>query len=138
MLKDHQRLIGHAIRDKDGNDKVIGLDDLDLGVRYQRNDKVDIDISCDSNYMVRVMPNIGKRIRECFHWIEKGKKNDEGEWIGGQTIYLAIDGAGGHGKKNIVEQYKNDLMDKYNIILVHQIPNSPETNVLNLGIWMSL
>ena len=28
--------------------------------------------------------------------------------------------------------------EKYNIILLHQVPNSPETNLLDLGVWRAL
>ena len=77
-------------------------------------------------------------MREAFHWVPIGEKDDDGEWIGGVTLYLVVDGAGGHGTDTAIESYKKMLMDEFNIKLVFQIPQSPETNVLDLGIWMSL
>ena len=32
----------------------------------------------------------------------------------------------------------NDAVKKYKIEIVQQVPRSPETNVLDIGIWMSL
>jgi len=49
-----------------------------------------------------------------------------------------MDNAGGHGTDKVKKQYVQLLKDKYNIIVVWQCPNSPETNLLDLGIWMSL
>ena len=53
-------------------------------------------------------------------------------------IYLVMDNAGGHGTKDAVDQYTKELLDKHNIEIIQQVPRSPETNVLDLGIWMSL
>ena len=53
-------------------------------------------------------------------------------------IYLIMDNAGGYGTKECIESYVKLLKDKYNIIIKHQIPRSPETNVLDLGIWNSI
>ncbi len=61
-----------------------------------------------------------------------------GEWEGGHPVYLVLDRAGGHRTIEVVESYKQMMKNRYNIILVHQIPNLPKTNVLDLGIWMSL
>ena len=49
-----------------------------------------------------------------------------------------LDSAGGHGTNEGIAKYKADLEKDYKIILVHQIPQSPDTNALDLGIWMSL
>ena len=37
-----------------------------------------------------------------------------------------------------VKEYTQNLMEKYNIEIVQQVARSPETNVLDLGIWMLL
>lgn len=37
-----------------------------------------------------------------------------------------------------IEEYTKILNDKYNIKLIYQRPRSPETNVLDLGIWCTL
>ena len=49
-----------------------------------------------------------------------------------------LDNAGGHGSNEAVEKYTEDLKNKYKIEIIQQVPRSPETNVLDLGIWMSL
>ena len=45
---------------------------------------------------------------------------------------------GGHGSNPVIAAYRKMLKDKFNIELVCQPPNSPESNVLDLGIWRSL
>lgn len=42
------------------------------------------------------------------------------------------------GTKSGIEQYTKHLSDNYNIELRHQIPNSPETNMLDLGVWATV
>ena len=49
-----------------------------------------------------------------------------------------MDNAGGHGTNATKEAYEKILKDSYNIIITWQCPRSPETNLLDLGIWMSL
>ena len=73
------------------------------------------------------MLRVGTSIREKFNWIPIQQK-----------CYLIMDNAGGYDTSETVEWYKNELLTKFNIDIIHQIPRSPFTNVLNLGIWMSL
>jgi hypothetical protein len=49
-----------------------------------------------------------------------------------------MDNAGGHGKQDIIDEYIKDLKQKFNVRVVWQEPRSPETNILDLGVWMSL
>ena len=49
-----------------------------------------------------------------------------------------MDNAGGHGKKDVVAKYVADLKAKHNVIIRHQRPRSPSTNMLDLGVWMAL
>ena len=49
-----------------------------------------------------------------------------------------MDNAGGHGTNVAIESYSKTLLDDYNIEIIFQIPRSPYTNVLDLGVWMSL
>ena len=49
-----------------------------------------------------------------------------------------MDNAGGHGTDATIEQYKKMLLDDFNIELIHQVPRSPYTNLLDLGVWCSL
>ena len=54
-----------------------------------------------------------------------------------EEIYLYLDNAGGHGKKEVVETYVSNLERDHNVICVHQRPRSPESNMLDLGVWMA-
>ena len=63
----------------------VGLKDLHLGVRFEAGDEVMEDVTCDSDYMLRIMPKVGKAVREAYFWVGQ---ND--------PIYLVLD-TGGHG-----------------------------------------
>ncbi len=52
-----------------------------------------------------------------------------------ETIYIFMDNEGGHGTYSKKEEYVSVLIEKYNIIVVWQVPNSPQTNLLDLGFW---
>jgi sentrin-specific protease 1 len=49
-----------------------------------------------------------------------------------------MDNAGGHGTKDCISDYVQMMRCKYNIIILFQVPNSPETNLLDLGVWRAL
>jgi hypothetical protein len=49
-----------------------------------------------------------------------------------------MDNAGGHGTKDTIEWYEQEMLRRFNINIIYQIPRSPETNLLNLGIWCGL
>ena len=49
-----------------------------------------------------------------------------------------IDNAGGHGTQGGKGEYKQILKDEFNIIIIWQVPNSPEMNMLDLGVWVSV
>ena len=89
-------------------------------------DERDVDISCDSDYMLRVMPRVGEAIRAAYHWVDDS-----------DPIYLFLDNAGGHGTDEAVEKYCNLLAEEYHVICYHQRPRSPATNMLDLGVWMA-
>src|SRR5688572_21941853 len=83
------------------------------------------DINCDSAYMLMIMPQIGSISRSKFSWVLE------------QTIYLVMDNAGGHGTSQAILEYINALVH-YKIKIKWQVPRSSETNLLDLGIWMSI
>ena len=60
-------------------------------------------------------------------WI---KKEDE--------ILLIMDNAGGHDKNDIITQHTLNLKDNYNITIIHQVPQPPYCNTLDLGAWCLL
>ena len=126
-LKGEDLLTGRKAMNVRGEKTDVGIKDLKLGIRYQVGDEVMADVTCDSDYMLRIMPKVEKAVRDAHFWVDK---ND--------PIYLVLDSAGGHGTGEAIAKYKADLESDFNIIVVHQIPQSPDTNALDLGIWMSL
>ena len=90
-------------------------------------DEVEEDCSCDSEYMLTAMTRVGAAICKAYHWIPITHK-----------CYLVMDNAGGHGTQDAINSYTQKLVDDYNIVIIHQIPRSPYTNVLDLGVWMCL
>ena len=46
-----------------------------------------------------------------------------------------MDNAGDHGTDKYVKQYKNMLLTEFNIEIIHQVPRSPFTNFLDLGVY---
>ena len=49
-----------------------------------------------------------------------------------------MDNSGGHGTDVAIKEYRDNVEEKYNIEIIFQIPRSPYTNVLDLGVWISL
>jgi uncharacterized protein (DUF2267 family) len=105
----------------------VTLDDITLQVRYKLGDEIEEDISCDSDFMLKVMDRVGKALRKAFYWVRRHEE-----------IYLVMDNAGGHGTAEAWETFTTNLETKYNIQIIRQVPRSPETNVLDLGIWLSI
>lgn len=62
-----------------------------------------------------------------YHWVPQD-----------ETIYLIMDNVGGHGTKDAIETYVQLLKDKFNVIVEHQTPRSPEFNLLDLGFFTCL
>lgn len=109
----------------DDDDTVLDSDLLNgttLMVRYngpqngQPGDKREVDVSCDSKFMKNTMPEVGKAIREAYHWVDINT-----------PIFLYLDNAGGHGTKEVVDAYVKALEEDWNVICVHQRPRSPCT-----------
>jgi len=87
-----------------------------------------VDCSCDMTFIVRTMDEVGKIIREKFKWVCLV-----------DLFYLVIDNTGGGEarKKDTINHY-TDLLTKRNVIVIFQVPQSPFSNVLDLGVWVSL
>ena len=113
--------------DSEGNQIPLELRDLELFVQQAAGDEVDEDVSCDSTFMLEKIPAIGGALREKFHWVPEN-----------ETIYLFMDNAGGHGTNDAIQEYTNRLWADYKVQIVWQVPRSPETNMLDLGVWMSI
>ena len=65
-------------------------------------------------------------MRNKYHWVPRDEE-----------IYIYLDNTGSHGIKEAVETYVNNLARDHNVICVHQRPRSPESNILDLGVWMA-
>ena len=128
MLENQQMLqtLGNRI-DENGQAVPISLDnDVQLFVSMKQGEEVDKDCSCDSAFMEKVMPEVAHEMRRAYHWIPETDK-----------LYLVMDNAGGHGTDNSKSRY-TEVMRKGNIEIIWQVPRSPETNMLDLGCWMSI
>ena len=52
--------------------------------------------------------------------------------------HLFIDGTGGHGTNEAINNYDKNLMIDFNIKLVFQVTRTQYSNVLNLEVWCGL
>ena len=84
----------------------------------------DKDISCASKFMPGIMDKLGNANWSTYRSI---RVVDE------EIIYLAMDNAGGNGKNGYLLEYSEYLAENYNIVVNHQVPRSPEKNMLELG-----
>ena len=55
-----------------------------------------------------------------------------------EIIYMVMDNAGGHGTDEAVLEYSKYLAEIYKIVVHHQVPASPKTNMLDLGAWITV
>jgi hypothetical protein len=82
----------------------------------------------DLLYAIGVLALVGgKRTYSSYHWVPRD-----------QPIYLQLHNAGGHGTKAAIEAYKSSLQTEHNVIVINQPPRSPDSNVLDLGLWMAI
>jgi hypothetical protein len=118
-------LLGHKqIVNEKGEHHLLTINDVDLSVRVPRGTQTEKDVSCDSKFMMRSVEGVGTTIRQTLHWVDED-----------EPIYLFMDNAGGHGTNEAKGEYEHVLLSKHKIIVVWQVPNSPETNLLDLGFW---
>jgi len=105
---------------------ALAITDVSMYVHYKRGEYIKEDVNCDSTFMLKSIQTVGKAIRKAFHWAKE------------ETIFLHKDNARGHGTADAIDEYTRVLKEEYNIQIVHQIPRSPETNVLDIGMWCCL
>ena len=110
-----------------GPQRNLQFSDITLHVRVKRGSQSESDVNCDTKFMLESIGEVGRAIRDKMNFVP--------EW---EPIYLFIDNAGGHGTNEGKSQYEKILLEDHNIILVWQVPQSPETNMLDLGAWMSI
>ncbi len=124
-IGDSEELSG-TTRDENGLERPLSIQDIQLFVKMVKGDVVEEDVSCDSRFMLDIVPRVAEEMRKKFHWIPEEQK-----------LYLVMDNAGGHGTAEAIQEYVNVLRTR-NIEVIWQIPRSPETNMLDLGVWMSI
>ena len=106
-----------------GITRELTIDDLDLFVCNKQGEDVDEDCLCDSTFIKKIVETVANEIRNYYFRVTLTS-----------TIYLVIDNAGGHGTNGTVEEYRCMIFQEYNIKLFHQVPNSPKTNLKDLGV----
>ena len=116
-----------TIRTKKGVTRELRYKDLILHRNICRGETIIRERTCDSSYMLSHIEKIGEAIRTSYHWVKEEV-----------PIYLIMDNAGGHGTNEAKEAYIQILKERFNIEVIWQIPNSPELNMLNLGVWMAV
>jgi len=126
-LKGTDLIQNKIITTKHNVSRQLTVSDLHLCRKVEAGTIIEEDVSCDSIYMEKIIPEIGEEIRVAYSWVSRET-----------PIYLQLDNAGGHGTKDIIETYRARLLEEFNIILLHQPARSPETNALDLGFWMAL
>ena len=114
-------------KDKSVPSRQLKIEDLTMKVALKKGDNVEVDCTCDSEFMLKVMDEVGQNIRAKFKWVSED-----------DLCYLVMDNAGGHGTNEAIKKYSAYLLSKYKIKIIFQVPRSPFTNVLDLGVWMSL
>ena len=121
------RRIRYEISDNEVGERRLKLSDLTLKVNPQKGRIVEKDITCDSDFMMAYIREVGKAIRNTYSFVPPA-----------HPINLFMDNAGGHGKTEIKREYERILSEEFGVLIEWQVPNSPETNMLDLGVWMAL
>ena len=121
------RTVRYISEDGSVHERPLKMNDLQLKVNPQKGRSIEKDITCDSSFMINNIRDIGSAIRKNYSFLP----NDH-------TVYLFMDNAGGHGKTEIKAEYEKILKEEFNVQVEWQVPNSPETNMLDLGVWVSI
>ena len=90
-LKGTNLLEDHKSRKENGKSSDVQFEHLH---HYQAGDTVTEDINCDSPYILKNMPKVGKAIRDAYFWVPEDKH-----------IYLVLDSAGGDNANAVIAQY---------------------------------
>ena len=84
ILSENQMLLELGMKvNGDGTHVPITKEDLQLIVQVNVGDKFDEDISCDSEFMLTSIPEVGRALRDQYHWIPPS-----------EPVYLLMDNAG--------------------------------------------
>ena len=49
-----------------------------------------------------------------------------------------MDNTGGYGANEAMLEYSEYLTENYNIVVHHKVTQSPKTNMIDLGAWMTV
>ena len=79
-----------------------------LMVKSKAGNRREGDVSCDSTFMENVMPKVGKKNCETYHWVSHIT-----------PIFLYLNTASGHSKNESVDVYVKAARDDLNVIYVH-------------------
>jgi hypothetical protein len=109
------------------DERILTLDDVDIHVEVPAGTHVEEDCTCDSDFMLDIIRDVGSNIRRSFWWLSDST-----------VIHLFMDNAGGHGSNSARKEYVRILQDEYKVQIIWQIANSPETNMLDLGAWVTI
>jgi hypothetical protein len=107
--------------------RQLQIGDIHLYVERRKGDKFEKDTTCNSEFMLKHMRQVGMSMRGAYHWVPFET-----------PLYLIMDNAGGHGTVGAWLEFTQELKERYNVEIIRQIPRSPETNILDLGVWCSL
>ena len=131
-LDNHNPVLGnkkikYKITDEILGERKLKLSDMVLKVNPKKGKLVEKDITCDSQFMMSHIRDIGRAIRSTYSFLPAT-----------HPIFLFMDNAGGHGTELAKMEYVDILQTHYNVEICWQVSNSPETNILDLGIWCLL
>jgi hypothetical protein len=110
------------------DERPLTFNDVVLHVEIPSGTYIEEDCTCDSAFMLDIIREVGGKIRSSFHWLPQET----------EAIHLFTNNAGGHGTNDAREKYVSILKSEFNIIVIWQIANSPETNMLDLGAWVTI
>ena len=96
-------------------------------MRDSQGEEIDKDCSCDGVFRKIIMKTVANKTRNYYFWVPLMT-----------TIYLVIDNVEDHGTNETIKEYRNMMLQQYNIKLFHQTQNLCETNLLNLGVWCAM
>jgi len=135
QIKLRQILDTDIITSQDEPTRKLQLKDLTVKVEYRQGDTIQEDTSCDSEYMKKtLLEKVGPAMRAHFLYLEEGRSLG----LPPVKLWLQMDNAGGHGSNEAIEYYTRKMLEDFNIVIEFQPPRSPELNLLDLGLWMSM
>jgi len=112
-LEGNNNLLERTQRTNKDSDAMVEVDfaDISLRVRLQPGNMSEHGCSCDSDFILEAMNQVGKKLQ--LIWKNRAV-----------VIYLVMDIAGCHVTNDVVQRYTEILKRDYNVEIVHQVPRS--------------